>query len=103
MLPVSERFNEAARAVAARLEEAGIHVETDDRNEKLGARIRRAEMQKTPAMLVLGEKEASADTVSVRLRHGGDAGTLRVEEFLALARAAIAERRRELTVEVKNR
>jgi len=103
VLPVSERFNEAARAVAARLEEAGIHVETDDRNEKLGARIRRAEMQKTPAMLVLGEKEASAGTVSVRLRHGGDAGTLRVEEFLALARAAIAERRRELTVEVKNR
>ena len=103
VLPVFERFNEAARAVAARLEEAGIHVETDDRNEKLGARIRRAEMQKTPAMLVLGEKEASAGTVSVRLRHGGDAGTLRVEEFLALARAAIAERRRELTVEVKNR
>ena len=103
VLPVSERFNEAARAVAARLEEAGLHVELDDRNEKLGARIRKAEMQKTPAMLVVGEKEAAAGTVSVRLRHGGDAGTLAVEEFLALARAAIADRRKELTVEVKNR
>ncbi len=103
VLPVSERFNEAARAVAVRLEEAGLHVETDDRNEKLGARIRKAEMQKTPAMLVVGEKEAAAGTVSVRLRHGGDAGTLPVEEFLALARAAIADRRKELTVEVKNR
>jgi threonyl-tRNA synthetase len=103
VLPVSERFNEAARSVAARLEEVGLHVELDDRNEKLGARIRRAEMQKIPAMLVVGEKEAAAGTVSVRLRHGGDAGTLRVEEFLALAREAIAERRKELTVEVKNR
>ena len=103
VLPVSERFNEAARAVAARLEEAGLHVELDDRNEKLGARIRKAEMQKTPAMLVVGEKEAAAGTVSVRLRHGDDAGTLAVEEFLALARAAIADRRKELTVEVKNR
>ena len=60
-------------------------------------------MQKIPAMLVIGEKEAAAGTVSVRLRHGGDAGTLPVEEFLSLARRAIAEKRSELTVEVKNR
>jgi threonyl-tRNA synthetase len=103
VLPVSERFNEVADKVAARLKEAGLRVETDEKNEKLGARIRRAELGKTPAMLVVGEKEAAAGTVSVRLRHGGDAGRLSVEEFLALARTAIAERRKELTVEVKNR
>ena len=103
VLPVSERFNEKAAAAAARLKEAGLRVETDDRNEKLGARIRKAELQKVPAMLVIGEREAASGTVSVRLRHGGDAGTLPVDDFLALARAAIAERRKEVTVEVKNR
>jgi threonyl-tRNA synthetase len=103
VLPVSERFNENAAAVAARLKEAGLRVETDDRNEKLGARIRKAELQKVPAMLVVGEREAASGTVSVRLRHGGDAGTLAVDDFLVLARAAIAERRKEVSVEVKNR
>ncbi len=103
VLPVSDRFAAPAREIAARLSAAGLRVELDDRNEKLGARIRKAEMQKTPAMLVIGEKEAAAGTVSVRLRHGGDAGTLSVEEFLSLARRAIAEKRGELTVEVKNR
>ena len=103
VLPVSERFNEAAAAAGAKLKEAGLRIEVDDKNEKLGARIRRAEMQKTPAMLVIGEKEAAAGTVAVRLRHGGDAGTLPVEEFLSLAARAIVERRSELTMEVKNR
>jgi len=103
VLPVSERFNAAAAAAGAKLKEAGLRIEVDDKNEKLGARIRRAEMQKTPAMLVIGEKEAAAGTVAVRLRHGGDAGTLPVEEFLSLAARAIGERRSELTMEVKNR
>ena len=103
VLPVSERFNAAAAAAGAKLKEAGLRIEVDEKNEKLGARIRRAEMQKTPAMLVIGEKEAAAGTVAVRLRHGGDAGTLPVEEFLSLAARAIGERRSELTMEVKNR
>src|SRR5215813_9740872 len=104
VLPVSEKFNAAADAVAAKLKDGGLRVEVDEKNEKLGARIRKAELQKTPAMLVVGEKEAAAGTVSVRMRHGGDAGTLSVEEFLTLAGKAIAERRKELmTVEVKNR
>ena len=62
-------------------------------------------MQKTPAMLVVGEKEAQAGTVSVRLRHGGDAGTMSVEQFIAVAKSAIAEKRSELSAvaEVKNR
>jgi threonyl-tRNA synthetase len=103
VLPVSDRFAAAARETAGRVFDAGLRVETDDRNEKLGARIRRAELGKVPAMLVIGEKEASAGTVSVRLRHGGNAGTLSLEAFLEAARKAIAEKSRELTTEVKDR
>jgi threonyl-tRNA synthetase len=103
VLPVSDRFAAAARETAGRLFAAGLRVETDDRNEKLGARIRRAELFKVPVMLVVGEKEASAGVVAVRLRHGGDAGTMSVDDFVAAARRAIAARSRELTTEVKDR
>jgi threonyl-tRNA synthetase len=103
VLPVSDRFSEAARGAASKLTAAGLRVETDDRNEKLGARIRKAELQKVPAMLVIGEKEASAGTVAVRLRHGGDAGTMSVEEFVENARRAIESKQRELFAEVRNR
>ncbi|HSE64428.1 MAG TPA: threonine--tRNA ligase [Thermoanaerobaculia bacterium] len=103
VLPVSDKHAAAARETAARLFEAGVRVETDDRNEKLGARIRRAEMFKIPAMLVIGEKEASAGAVSVRLRHGGDAGTMSLDDFVAVALRANAARSRELTTEVKDR
>jgi threonyl-tRNA synthetase len=103
VLPVSDRFAEAARAAAAKLEAAGLRVELDDRNEKLGARIRRAEMMKTPCMLVVGEKEAAAGTASVRLRHGGDAGTLSIEDFAAAALRSSASRSREFVTEVKDR
>lgn len=103
VLPVSDRFAEQARRVAERLRSRGLRVETDDRNEKLGARIRKAELQKVPCMLVIGEKEAAADMVAVRLRHGGDAGTLAVDDFAASARSAIESRRKEYRPEVKDR
>ena len=103
VIPVSDRFGEKAREPAARLAAAGLRVECDDRNEKLGARIRKAEMQKVPAMLVVGEKEAEAGTAAVRLRHGGDAGTMSIEEFIAASALAVAAKARELTTEVKDR
>ncbi len=106
VLPVSDRFVEKAREVEARLAEAGLRVEVDDKNEKLGARIRRAELQKTPSMLVIGEKEAASESVAVRLRHGGDAGTMSLVEFIGAARQAVAEKRKELVrdlAEVKDR
>jgi threonyl-tRNA synthetase len=56
-----------------------------------------------PAMLVIGEKEAASEAASVRLRHGGDAGTMSLDEFVGAARRAIAARSRELTTEVKDR
>ncbi len=103
VLPVSDRFADAARAAAKELLAAGLRAEIDDKNEKLGARIRRAEMQKTPAMLVVGEKEAASGAVAVRLRHGGDAGTMPVGDFAAAARRAVASRGKEVFAEVKNR
>ena len=102
VLPVSDRFADVARGIAERLRASGLRAEVDEGNEKLGARIRRAEMLKTPCMLVVGEKEAAAGSVSVRLRHGGDAGTMTVEEFAAKARRAVELRRKELS-EVKDR
>ena len=103
VLPVSDRFAQAARATERQLASSGLRVEIDERNEKLGARIRKAELAKVPAMLVVGEKEASSGAVSVRLRHGGDAGTMSVEEFLGIARRAIEAKSGELTTEVKDR
>ncbi len=103
VLPVSDRFAEAARAAAETLAAAGLRVEVDDRNEKLGARIRRAELQKVPAMLVVGEKEAASGSVAVRLRHGGDAGTMLLSDFLASATRAVASRKAEPILEVKDR
>ena len=106
VLPVSDRFAARAREVADELQEAGLRVECDDRNEKLGARIQKAELQKVPAMLVIGEKEAAAGTAAVRLRHGGDAGTMTIAAFRAAARKAIEERMKEVkevVAEVTNR
>lgn len=103
VLPVSDRFAAKARELGGKLSAAGLRIEVDDRNEKLGARIRKAEMQKVPCMLVVGEKEAAAGSVAVRLRHGGDAGTMPLHEFLAAAEKAIASRKAELTSEVKDR
>jgi threonyl-tRNA synthetase len=103
VLPVSDRFAGAARESAAKLAAAGLRVEVDDRNEKLGARIRRAELQKVPCMLVVGEKEAASGAVALRLRHGGDAGTMPLSDFLAAARAAVASRTAEPISEVKDR
>jgi threonyl-tRNA synthetase len=106
IIPVSDKFAEKARATESRLAEAGLRVEVDDKNEKLGARIRRAEMQKSPCMLVVGEKEAATDSVAVRLRHGGDAGTMSLVEFVGAAKQAVAEKRKELVTdlaEVKDR
>jgi threonyl-tRNA synthetase len=92
VLPVSDRFAERAVAVARELSASGVRVEVDERNEKLGARIRKAELQKVPSMLVIGEREAAAGSVSVRLRHGGDAGAMSIAEFLEAVRRAVEEK-----------
>jgi threonyl-tRNA synthetase len=83
VLPVSEKFMDYAKKVRGRLAAAGFRAELDDRNEKLQAKIRDAQMQKIPYMLVVGGKEAEAGTVSVRHRAKGDLGPQPLDAFLA--------------------
>jgi threonyl-tRNA synthetase len=81
VLPVSDRFNDYGATVREQLLGAGVRVELDDRSESVGRKIREAELRKLPYMLVVGEREQSDRTVSVREHHGGDAGAMTVSEF----------------------
>ena len=92
VLPITERQNEYAREVHQKLLDAGARVELDDRNEKLQAKIRDAQLQKIPYMLVVGGKEAEARTVSVRHRSKGDLGPRPLDQFSADLRQEIASR-----------
>ncbi|MCL2204114.1 MAG: threonine--tRNA ligase [Defluviitaleaceae bacterium] len=74
IIPISERHHEAARKVLEQLEAAGIRAELDDRSEKMGFKIREAQLQKIPRMLVLGDKEVEENKVSLRSRENGDEG-----------------------------
>ena len=83
VLPISDKFSDYARSVAARLEDGGLRAEVDDRNEKLGARIRDAELKKIPYMAIVGERERAENAVSPRKHKAGDLGPRSVEKFLA--------------------
>ena len=83
LLPIADAHNDYANEVKAKLEDVGIRVEVDDRNEKIGYKIREAQLQKIPYMLVVGDKEKEAGTVGVRSRKDGDIGAMDVDEFIA--------------------
>lgn len=83
VLPITDRHIDYAKQVAERLKAAGIRVHLDDRNEKVNLKIREAQLQKVPYMLVVGDREAQNGTVAVRNRKHGDQGAKSVEEFLA--------------------
>ena len=83
ILPISDSHKEYAEKVKAMLEDKDIRVELDDRNEKIGYKIREAQLQKVPYMLVLGDKEREANSVGVRSRKDGDIGAMPIEEFIA--------------------
>ena len=83
VMPITDRAADYAKNVAAELEKQGFRVETDLRNEKIGYKIREAQMQKTPYMLIVGDKEAEAGTVSVRTRGGVDLGAMALADFAA--------------------
>jgi threonyl-tRNA synthetase len=89
VLPVSGKFSEYAEKVTKQLKDAGFRVHYDDRNEKLEAKIRDAQLQKIPYMLIIGGKEADSGTVSVRHRSKGDLGPRPTEEFSADLRKEI--------------
>jgi threonyl-tRNA synthetase len=92
VLPISDRHLDYARSVRERLAGAGLRVELDERQEKIGYKIREAQLQKIPYMLVTGDREAADGSVSVRSRSGGDQGSQPVDSFI---QAALEEVRRK--------
>ena len=82
VLPIGERQHEYAQTVVEKLKAAGMRVEYDDRNEKIGYKIREAQLEKVPYMLVIGDKEAEAGAVAVRSRKEGDKGVMPVSAFI---------------------
>jgi threonyl-tRNA synthetase len=95
VMPITDRSAEYSKEVAKRLDEAGVRVETDLRNEKIGYKIREAQGQKIPYMLVIGDKEAESGTVSVRTRSGGDMGAMKLDEFIEKVTSQIKSRSME--------
>ncbi len=89
VLPISERHHEYAAQVSEKLTNAGFRVETDMRSEKIGYKIREAQLQKIPYMLVVGDKEAESGEVSVRGRKAGDLGSMSVEAFAEKLRGEV--------------
>jgi len=90
VLPISDRHQEYAARVRDRIAAAGLRVELDDRQEKIGYKIREAQLQKVPYMLVTGDREAAEGTVSVRSRSAGDFGARSIDAFVAAASDEIA-------------
>ena len=100
VLPISDKYMEYGQKVFAALEEAGIRAEIDTRAEKIGYKIREAQMNKIPYMLVVGAKEEEAELVSVRSRFAGDEGQKSLDEFVAAIKEEIATKViREVTKE----
>ena len=82
ILPISDAYVKYANTVKEQLEKEGIRVEVDDRNEKIGYKIREAQLEKVPYMLVVGEKEMEANTVGVRSKKDGDIGAIEIDKFI---------------------
>src|SRR6185295_10301723 len=98
VLPISDRHLAYAASVRDRLSAAGLRAELDERQEKIGYKIREAQLQKVPYMLVVGDREAAENTVSVRERAGGDKGAMSVSDFVAKAEDEIARKQQPSAV-----
>jgi threonyl-tRNA synthetase len=92
LVPISEKHLEYANAVKAKLEAAGLRVELDARNEKMNAKIREFTLQKLPFVLVMGDKEAASEAVSVRTRGKGDEGSAPLADFIARAKGLVDQK-----------
>lgn len=95
VLPLSDRLIEDAKKIEAKLQQAGLRVSTDTRSEKIGYKIREAQLEKIPYMLVVGDKELEEGTVSVRSRKDGDLGTMPLDDFLNKALLQVATKSKD--------
>ncbi len=93
IIPITERHNDYAYKIADRLRMEGLRVEVDDGPERMQAKIRQAQLEKIPYMLIVGDREVKEEKVAVRLRSGEDLGPKKVEEFIAMAKEAIAQKK----------
>jgi threonyl-tRNA synthetase len=96
LVPISEKHHEYAKSVQQRLEAVGLRVEADLSNQKMNAKIRDFGLQKIPFILILGDKEAASDSVSVRVRAKGDEGSVTLDAFLTRANKLVTEHSMEL-------
>ena len=99
VLPITDRINEYAEKIVKTLKNAGFRVESNLKSDKIGAKIREAQLQKIPFMLVLGDKELEENKVAVRERTKGDVGAMSLEEFIEMARKLRETRAKENEVE----
>ncbi len=93
ILPISDKFMDYAKSVETRLRKAGVRVELDDRNEKIGKKIRDTELMRVPYMLVIGEKEVAENQLSVRRQGKGDTGVQTVDAFVEMIKDEIENRK----------
>jgi threonyl-tRNA synthetase len=92
LVPISDKTLEYARGVLTKLKADGLRASLDEHSDKLGAKIRRGELDKVPYTLVIGQKEAEAGNVAVRSRAKGDEGVMTAEAFVAKLKAEVASR-----------
>ena len=92
VMSIAEKHNEYANKVKETLEEMDIRVELDERNEKIGYKIREAQLQKVPYMLILGDKEVEENKVGVRERKAGDLGQMDLTEFIEKVKKEIQDK-----------
>ena len=92
ILPVSDKTHEYAKSIETKFKAAGIRVKLDDRPEKIGAKIRQAELNKIPVMAIVGEKEATENSVSIRRRLIGDQGAENTDKLLESLYSEIKQR-----------
>ena len=91
ILPISEKYNDYANTVCKYFEEKGVRAQVDDRNEKIGRKIRDNELKRVPYMVIVGEQEQAEGLVSMRKQGGGEQATMKMEEFAERINAEVAE------------
>ena len=91
ILPISEKYNDYAKQVSKYFDSVGVRAVIDDRNEKIGRKIRDNELKRIPYMVIVGEKEAAEGLVSMRKQGGGEQATMKMEEFANRINAEVAD------------
>ena len=96
IIPISDKFNDYAFSVCKKLKENNLRVDIDTRSEKMGAKIRTAEINKVPIMLIVGEKEMEENTISIRRKFSGNEGSLKLNDFISDITKEISSRKHNI-------